>query len=267
MIVTSYQFIPYALTVFFAILAFVFWRKNRQHQKRIKLSRELGEKFINTVPHQVRPPLTALKGYSSMILEGDYGPINPELARVFHGMSVSTDNLNDICNDYIDLANLVLGDVRYSNEKVDIKDVLTQLIQRFKQNQSNVKIELKESWNGPYLVSGDIKQITAVFRRLIENAVKYTPKGVATINLRRDGEKSISVSVEDNGIGIEKSDQPNLFKQFYRTKNAQDMSAVGTGLGLYISIQVVKAHHGRIYVESDGISKGTKVTVELPVNL
>jgi len=150
---------------------------------------------------------------------------------------------------------------------VDIKDVLTQLIQRFKQNQSGVKLELKESWNGPYVISGDAKQITAVFRRLFENAVKYTPKGNATINLRRDGEKSISVSIEDTGIGIAKNDLPNLFKQFYRTQNAKDTTAFGTGLGLYISIQVVKAHHGRIYVESDGISKGTKVTVELPINI
>ena len=146
-----------------------------------------------------------------------------------------------------------------------LKDVLTQLIQRFKQNQSGVKLELKESWNGPYVISGDAKQITAVFRRLFENAVKYTPKGNATINLRRDEEKSVSVSIEDTGIGIAKSDLPNLFKQFYRTQNAKETTAFGTGLGLYISTQVVKAHNGRIYVESDGISKGTKVTVELPV--
>lgn len=265
MIVSLDQLIPYVLTVIFAILAFVFWQKVRQFQKRDKLFRELGEKFINTVPHQVRPPLTALKGYSSMILEGDYGPINPELARVFHGMSVSTDNLIDICNDYIDLANLIFGDATYSHEKVDAKEVLTQLIQRFKQSQSAVKIELKESWNGPYVVNGDLKQITAVFRRLIENAVKYAPKGAVTINLRRDGEKSIFVSIEDNGIGIAKNDLPNLFKQFYRAQNAKDTTAFGTGLGLYISTQVVKAHNGRIWAESDGISKGTKVSVELPV--
>lgn len=126
---------------------------------------------------------------------------------------------------------------------------------------------MKESWNGPYVVSGDLKQITAVFRRLIENAVKYTPKGIVTINLRRDGEKSVSVSIDDTGIGIAKCDLPNLFQQFYRTQNAKDTTAVGTGLGLYISTQVIKAHNGRIWAESDGVSKGTKVSVELPTKI
>lgn len=117
------------------------------------------------------------------------------------------------------------------------------------------------------MVSGDLKQITAVFRRLIENAVKYTPKGIVTINLRRDGEKSVSVSIDDTGIGIAKCDLPNLFQQFYRTQNAKDTTAVGTGLGLYISTQVIKAHNGRIWAESDGVSKGTKVSVELPTKI
>jgi signal transduction histidine kinase len=265
MIVSPDQLISYTLTIFFAILSFVLWRKVRKYQKQIKSSREIGQKFITTVPHQVRPPLTVLKGYSSMILEGDYGQINPELARIFRGMSVSTDNLIDICNDYIDLADLIFGEVHYSNEKIDVKKVLEQLIKRFEQNQSIVKFELKESWNGPYVVNGDLKQITAVYRRLLENAVKYTPKGCVIINLSKDGEKSVSVSIQDEGIGIAKSDISNLFNKFYRAQNAKDTTAVGTGLGLYINTQIVKAHKGRIWVESDGISKGTKVSVELPI--
>ena len=72
MIVSLDQLISYAFTIIFAILTVVLWRKVRKYEKQNKLSRELGEKFINTVPHQVRPPLTVLKGYSSMILEGDY---------------------------------------------------------------------------------------------------------------------------------------------------------------------------------------------------
>ena len=267
MIVSVDQLISYTLTIIFAILTIVLWGKVRKYERQNKLSKELAEKFINTVPHQVRPPLTVLKGYSSMILEGDYGKIDPELNRIFHGMSISTDNLIDICNDYIDLASLIFGDAKYSNERIDIKEILSHLINRFKQNQSGVKLELKESWNGPYVVNGDLKQITAVFRRLLENAVKYTPKGIITINLRRDGEKSVSVSIEDTGIGIAKHDLPNLFQKFYRTQNAKDTTAVGTGLGLYINTEVIKAHHGRIWAESDGVSKGTKVNVELPINI
>jgi len=227
MIVSPNQLISYTITIFLATLSFVLWRKLGRYQKQIKLSREIGKKFINTVPHQVRPPLTVLKGYSSMILEGDYGHINPELAHIFHGMSVSTDNLIDICNDYIDLAELIFGDIRYGNEKIDVKKILQQLIKRFEQNQSIVKFELKESWNGHYVISGDSKQITAVFRRLLENAVKYTPKGCVVINLGKDGEKSVSVSIEDDGIGIAKSDISNLFNKFYRAQNAKDTTAVG----------------------------------------
>jgi len=252
------------LTVIFAISTYFFWRKANQAQKQIKLSRELAKKFMNTVPHQFRPPLTLLKGYSSMILEGDYGPIKPELSDVFHKMSVSTNNLIDIVDDYLDLTTLKLGNVQYGHEEIDVKGVLEQLIHKFRQNKLSIDLKLKESGNAPYLISGDTKQITAVFRRLIENAVKYTPKGGVIVNLSKN-EKSVSVSIEDTGIGIAKSDRPNIFNESYRALNAKDTSAVGTGLGLYINSQVIKAHHGRIWAESEGIFKGAKFFVELPV--
>lgn len=260
----QYQIIPYVLALIFAVSTYFFWKRSRQHERHIDLSKELGRKFVNTIQHQVRAPLTALKGYSSLILEGDYGHIKPELREIFFGMSVSSSNLIDIFDDYMDLACLTFDDMHYHQDSIDLKIIMTKLIQKFHENSPHSVIELKESGD-IYAVRGDSKQLTDVFRRLIENSVKYTEKGHVVISLNKN-DKKITVCIEDNGIGIAKEDLPHLFKKFYRTNNAQQTSAVGTGLGLYINAQVVKAHYGHIWAESDGISKGSRFFVELPVN-
>jgi signal transduction histidine kinase len=223
------------------------------------------EKFINTIHSQIRPPLSAIKGYSSLILEKDYGPIKPELADVFRGMYRSANGLVDSIDDYIDLFSITTGSMHYDHEEIDVKDILNYVIHKFQQDPLNVNLELKESVPSIYLINGDPKQIKGVFKRLIDNAIRYSSKEKVTVSLSRD-EKNIFVSIEDNGIGIAKEDIQNLFNEFYRAPNARQISAAGTGIGLYITKKIVEAHNGHVWAESDGISKGAKFFVELPVN-
>jgi signal transduction histidine kinase len=262
-IVPPVQIILYSSTIIFALLSCVFWIKSRRLQSRLNSIQSLGKKFIATVPHQIRAPLTAIKGYSSLILEDDFGPVEPELSKALHVISVSSSNLVDITGDYIDLAALSFGNMHYSRETMDLREVLNELVDKFRKNSLHTTIEFNSPVPASYAIQGDKRRMASAFRRLLENAVKYTPQGNVKISIEKK-QKHICISISDTGIGIPADFMPSLFKEFTRGDNARVISAVGTGLGLYLTKYTIDAHKGKIWAQSQGVSKGSTFFVELP---
>ena len=113
----------------------------------------------------------------------------------------------------------------------------------------------------------DKGKIRQVMMNLIDNAIKYTPKGSVTLEIKKEtheGHLKISIIVSDTGVGLSADAMPKLFQKFARAKNANDANVLGTGLGLYVVRQMVEAHKGTVRVESEGENKGSRFIVEIP---
>lgn len=148
----------------------------------------------------------------------------------------------------------------------DLRDSILSVINDQKQAAEVKGLNLISNIGGETLtVKGDSNEIAShVLRNLIDNAIKYTPKGKIEISLMRQGDKAL-LSVKDSGIGITEEDKKNLFTEGGRGKEAIKTNVSSTGYGLFIAKQIVDAHRGRMWAESEGQGKGSTFYVELPI--
>jgi len=224
--------------------------------------------FVSLATHQLRAPLTAMKGYSSLMLEGEMGEINPEAKQAVSRIYDSANTLTNIVNDYLNISRIELGTMKYSFDKHDMKKIVEDVIAELKPNidKKGLKFTFNCDANYRYIVHADLDKLKQVIGNLIDNSLKYTPSGSIEVNLvRKSVEGKIVLSVKDTGVGISSEVMPRLFEKFVRSDKANKQNIYGTGLGLYIAKQVVLAHKGRIWAESLGDGKGSLFVVELDI--
>jgi signal transduction histidine kinase len=155
-------------------------------------------------------------------------------------------------------------------EPLDMNALVSEVAGELKPNiqKSGLKFDYKAIGEGPWTVSADPDKLKQVIANIIDNSVKYTPSGSLSIALERvpnaDGTIPVRFSVTDTGIGIAPGVMPKLFQKFSRADNANKQNIHGTGLGLFIVREIVNAHKGRVWAESEGEGKGSKFIVELP---
>ncbi|MFA6295137.1 MAG: ATP-binding protein [Candidatus Paceibacterota bacterium] len=231
-----------------------------------ELNRQKSE-FVSFATHQLRAPLTAMKGYASLLLEGDMGVL-PESAKL--GVSriyESTNTLVSIVNDYLNISRIELGAMKYIFETIDLKTLIEDVIAEVKPNIDKAGIEFSftaENHGMDYHTTADRDKLKQVIGNVIDNSLKYTPSGSIKTTLSFNKTKHLFVfSVKDTGVGIAPETLPHLFKKFSRADNASKTNIRGTGLGLYVAKQMVEAHHGTIRAESEGEGKGSTFTIEL----
>ena len=219
--------------------------------------------FIGMTAHQLRTPLTLMKGYMSMILNGDYGKINePELKSALNNVYQANEELVSLVENLLTKSRLDNHDLKINHESVDIKKIITKVISDIKPkaDAKNLKlIFIKNSVSGKLL--GDGVLLRQVFINLIDNAIIYTKHGKITINLKRN-KKTVLVKVTDTGIGLTARKLQMLFNKFERPNFGS--SHEGFGLGLYIAGLIIKAHEGKITARVNK-PKGLEVSCELPV--
>ena len=223
--------------------------------------------FVSFATHQIRAPLTAMKGYASLILEGDMGEIGPEAQKAVSRIYESTNTLTSIVEDYLNVTRIELGTMKFSFEIVDLKLMVEDVIDELK--PTIVKSELKFSFDNhnpsaDYRIMADRDKLKQVAVNLVDNALKYTTSGFITVSLACDSSKRlITFAVKDSGVGISLETMPLLFRKFSRADNANKANIKGTGLGLYVAREIITAHHGIIRAESLGEGKGATFIVEL----
>lgn len=231
-----------------------------------ELDRQKSE-FVSFATHQLRAPLTAMKGYSSLLLDGDMGHL-PEQAR--QGVSRiydSTNTLVSIVNDYLNVSRIELGAMKFSFDTVDLKalvqDTLAELGPNIEKSKLAVNLTVAPGEND-FRLKADRDKLKQVVMNILDNSIKYTPKGKIDIELWRDKARNkLMISIKDTGVGIPGGVLPKLFQKFSRADNASKTNIRGTGLGLYVAKQMVEAHHGTIKAESEGEGKGSTFTIEL----
>jgi signal transduction histidine kinase len=235
---------------------------NQKLKELIKMKNE----FLHITSHQLRTPLTAIRGMLSMWYGGDFENLSEkEKRKMLKRILVSANRLNNITNDMLDTMELEGGFLKFQFKPVSMEKIIKETINTLKPNfdKKNIYIKLETD-----LKVSDVEvepnYIRQVFMNVIDNACKYTRKGGVSINMEKDN-KYIKIIVKDTGVGVSKTDQKKIFKKFTRGRNAISENASGSGLGLFIARKIVNEHGGKIEIESDGVGKGSVIKIYLKI--
>jgi len=247
-----------------------------QRLKELDLTKS---EFISIASHQLRTPLTAIKGYISLILEGSYGKVPAVIQDVLDKVYTVNSRLVHLVEDLLNVSRIEAGCIQYSFVQAQLEPLVAELVEMFTPTarSKNLLLQMRLPKKPLPPLTIDPNKIKEVLSNLIDNALKYTKEGGVTVTLEGD-KKRARISVTDTGIGIRAEDKENLFEKFTRSKETTKMVASGAGLGLYVGKNFVEAHGGRIWAESpvpseggqapmegDGADKGSRFIIELPL--
>ena len=235
--------------------------------ERLKeLDRQKTE-FVSIASHQLRSPLTAIKGYSSMLLEGSFGKLASKPREAVQVVFESSQKLVGVIEDFLNITRIELGKMKYEMSIIDMGKMVESVVNELKPNVMRRGLTMTFSGDeGPYNILGDAGKLNQVFLNVIDNAIKYTPKGSIAVKIERreeGGQKLIRFSSKDTGVGMDQTTIPKLFEKFVRASGAGQINISGTGLGLYVAKQIVEAHGGKIWAESEGKGHGSTFIMEM----
>jgi signal transduction histidine kinase len=221
--------------------------------------------FVDIASHQLRTPTTGFKGYMSMLLEEDFGPLNPEQRRAIQMCYDNTERMVSLIDNFLDITKIEAGKLDLNKQKVQIEDLIEEAFKILKFTAERKKLYLKfESPKEklPELLV-DPQRMRDVLFNLVDNALKYTMQGGVTVFCEKK-ENEMVIHVKDTGMGIPKEEQNILFGKFIRGDRAI-VNPNGSGLGLFIIKKIVEQHQGKVWVESEGHGKGSTFSVSLPI--
>lgn len=230
--------------------------------EELKSLDRLKDEFLSIASHDLRTPMTAIRSYLWMVLNGRSGEIkNPTMKRYLDISYSSSERMIALINDLLNVSRIEAGRVEMNFEKAALKPIVDQVFAEIMSKASEKAIELK--YDGvpklPFVVL-DKQRFPEILQNLIGNAIKFTPeKGTITVSAKPSEEKGfVEISVSDTGVGLSEADQDKLFQKYGRLDKSYTAAASsgGTGLGLYITKNYVELHGGRIWVESK-LNKGT----------
>lgn len=220
--------------------------------------------FVANASHELRTPVTALKGFTETLLDGamEEKEILVEFLNIMHKESIRLDSM---VRDILQLSKLEHRKVQMDIERIALKDVVESAFQIVRQKAETKEISLQLIEKTPVEIDGDENLLKQILLNLVNNAVTYTPeKGYVKVSLETEGEEAV-IQVEDSGMGIPEDEQSRVFERFYRVDKARSRNAGGTGLGLSIVKYLVENFNGSISLESH-IGLGSVFTVRLPLH-
>ncbi len=238
--------------------------KLKNANKKLRKLDKVKSEFISIASHQLRTPLSAIKGYISMILDGTYGKIDNEKKEVLDRVYFSNERLIGLVNDLLNLSRIERGKFQFEFRKIDdVSEILASVVNEFRINaeKKGLKIDYKEK-TVP-IINADPHKLRQVFVNIIDNAIKYTEKGRLEIETEIRPKKII-FKFKDSGIGMTREEISSICEKFRRGRGGKKYHAGGMGIGLYICHKILEAHDGKIYAKSRGRGKGTTFHVEIP---
>ncbi|NTW30486.1 MAG: HAMP domain-containing histidine kinase [Candidatus Moranbacteria bacterium] len=234
---------------------------------RLKELDNTKTEFISIASHQLRTPLTAIKGYLSLLLEESYGTLSVEVSDVLEKLNQVNRNLIQLVEDLLNVSRIDAGRIRYSFEPIHLESLVAERVDMFMPIARNRGIGLNLSLPErplPVMMLDPGKMREAV-SNLIDNSIKYTEIGTVTVTVELFHGDSVHIVVSDTGIGFRSEDGAKLFGKFVRTQETNKVYVSGTGLGLFVGKSFVEAHGGKMWAESDGPGKGSRFHIELPI--
>jgi len=233
---------------------------------REKKVERLKTEFVSLSAHQLRTPLSAIKWTLRMLLDGDLGELSPEQREFLEKTYKSNERMIVLVNDLLDVTRIEEGRYIYKLVLADIEALTQFVISSRKEEFEKRKIKLKFKKPEKKLpeVEIDVERIKVVIQNLLENALRYTPVGGDVIVSLRHYKDRIEFSVKDTGMGIPVDQQSRIFTKFFRSPNAVRAETEGSGLGLFISKNIIEAHGGKIGFESEE-NKGSTFHFSIPL--
>jgi PAS domain S-box-containing protein len=223
----------------------------------------LKSDFVSTVSHDLRSPLTLMRGYASMLeMAGDLNEQQKNYARM---IVQGVDNMAKLVNNLLDLGRIDFG-VGLQVESIPVLDIVERVTGSLQMQavQKNISLGVEIPRDLPHAVEADQALLNQALYNLVENALKYTGEaGIVTIRLQPT-DSLLTFAVEDSGIGIPEADRPRLFEKFYRGTNREALAQRGTGLGLAIVKSIAERHRGKTWVESE-VGKGSTFYLQIPL--
>lgn len=226
-----------------------------------KREMERKDEFIGIASHELKTPLTSLKGYLQLIASYKKDDLPVALKTYIDKANISINKLQHLVNDLLDVSKIQAGRLEYRLSPVNISDLVKQSVENAAHVYPNYNFE-NDAQPG-LIVSGNAERIEQVLMNFLNNAVKYSPVN-KTINIKAIQQPDcIRVSVTDYGIGLSSEQIERIFERFYRVEDKKFMTS-GLGMGLYISTEIINAHNGKIGVQSEP-GKGSTFYFELPL--
>ena len=256
----------------------------KEAREELQKLNQAKTEFLNLASHQLRTPISVIKGVASMMKEGSFDKFPKDKQAIFvEGLYDKALKLEDIINDILNASEMASTKFKVTPEHaewIDPEGFIKELVSGFEPKLAERQIDLKLSIEKSPLPKILCQQgfLKDAVGNLVENAIKYTPSAKADTYTRniREGKAEINVSVfqkdkdivfkiQDNGIGVPKEELANIFKKFQRGSNARDMYTDGSGLGLFIVKEIIEGHGGQVWAESE-LGKGSSFFVSLPIN-
>lgn len=248
--------------LFLIVLAYWLNRQAQWERRHNKLSQQLAERdlFSSMIAHEFRTPLTAIKGYAGFLQES--ATLNDEDKRFASNIKLAAERLVLLVNDFLEVARLQSGKMHIKQESVQINELLQKVVDDLQMTAEEKNLKLTfEKPTETLLLSSDRARLGQVMTNLLSNALKYTPAGTITIACKKSAHK-LEIRIKDTGTGISAEDQQRLFTPFERVGDVSNSAITGSGLGMWITKQLVQQLGGDIGVESiKGV--GTHVVVTL----
>jgi len=240
-------------------------RELQSSNAQLQLLDKSKDEFISMASHQLRTPLTSVKGYLSMLLEGDAGEINETQRQLIDHAFNGSERMVHLISDFLNLSRLQTGTFLLDAHPVDIAKLVAQELDALKTDAMSrgLSLEYTPPTDAP-MVTIDEDKVRQVIMNLADNALYYSKEN-STIKVSLEFDKKfVTFRIKDSGMGVPKADQPGLFTKFFRASNAKKQRPDGTGIGLFVAKKVITAHGGTMLFESiEG--KGSTFGFRLPL--
>jgi two-component system CheB/CheR fusion protein len=247
--------------------------KRREIENRLAMAKIAAEaanqaksEFLANMSHELRTPLNAIIGFSEVLYDQKFGPLNETQRDYLNDVLESSKHLLSLINDILDLAKVESGKMELALSNFSLKELLAHSLVFIKEKafKHNIELSLGIAEEVGY-IRADERKVKQILFNLLSNADKFTlDGGKIGINARMIGPE-VEVSVWDTGIGIALEDQAKLFKEFVQLENTMTKQYKGSGLGLSLAKKLVLLHGGKIWVESEGKDKGSSFKFTLPI--
>jgi signal transduction histidine kinase len=234
-----------------------------EHNERLRELDLMKDEFIALVSHDLRTPLTSIRGYIELLLEGLAGDLSDEQRQWLDVIDRNSSRLLRLVADLLFIAQLDAGKIALEPGEVRLDGVAAEAVEAVLPTARLRQVDLRLEALSPVAINGDRARLGQLLDNLVSNALKFTPPG-GRVDVRVGGsEAGAWLEVTDTGMGISQAEQEHLFERFFRTSSASSAAIQGTGLGLAIAQAIVNAHGGTIAVQSvEGV--GTTFHIQLP---
>ncbi len=235
---------------------------------RLKQVDKLKSEFVSIASHQLRSPITAISGYASLLREGTYGELTNKMKEPIERIEQSARMMATSIEDYLNVSRIESGNMKYNYSDFSLADEAEHICDDLRSEalKRGLVLLFRKRIDSRGIVNADQGKVQQIIHNLINNSIKYTPKGVITVYIHDEvKKKKIFIDILDTGIGMGSNTLGSIFQKFERGDKANSVNVKGTGLGLFVALKMAEAMKGTITAHSEGEGKGSRFTIELPL--